>query len=192
MIQIGNAVISRDLFDHHFICHLSECEGNCCVFGDSGAPLTGYEARSLEAHLDQVKPFMRAEGKVAAAALGPWVVDHDGDQVTPLVDGEECAYAVFEDGVARCAVEIAYEAGAVSFQKPVSCHLYPIRVTPLKSGIALNVHRWSICEPARVLGKKMKMPVFQFLKGALVRVYGQAFYEELEEIYRDMNNHTYK
>lgn len=192
MIQIGNAVISRDIFDHHFICHLSECEGNCCVYGDAGAPLTGEEVRLLEVHLEEVKPFMRAEGKVAVADLGPWVVDNDGDQVTPLVDGEECAYAVFEDGVARCAIEYAHEAGAVSFQKPVSCHLYPIRVTPLKSGFALNVHRWSICEPARVLGKKMKTPVFQFLKEALVRVYGQAFYEELEKIYREMNIHTVK
>lgn len=183
MIQVGNTVVSRDLFEHHFICHLRKCEGNCCVFGDSGAPLSDVEVKHLESHLDQLWPFMRAEGKQAVSDQGAWVVDNDGDKVTPLVNGEECAYAIFEEGIARCAIEKAFESNAIPFQKPVSCHLYPIRVTPLKEGDALNVHQWSICEPARALGSEKGFPVFRFLKEALIRVYGKDFYNELEDIY---------
>lgn len=183
MIQVGNSVVSRDLFDHHFICHLSRCEGNCCVFGDSGAPLSDSETEHLDAHLDQLRSFMRAEGKQTVSDHGAWVVDNDGDKVTPLVNHEECAYVIFEERIARCAIEKAFESGAIPFQKPVSCHLYPVRVTPLKVGDALNVHQWSICEPARVLGAENGIPVFRFLKEALIRVYGQEFYDELEEIY---------
>lgn len=190
MIQVGNTVVSRELFDHHFICHLRKCEGNCCVFGDSGAPLTDSEADYLASHHRQLRIFMRAEGKQAVSDQGVWVVDGDGDKVTPLVDGEECAYAVFEESIARCAIEKAYASNAIPFQKPVSCHLYPIRVTPLKGGEALNVHQWSICAPARALGSEKGFPVFRFLKEALIRVYGQPFYDELEEIYSALKNKT--
>jgi hypothetical protein len=186
MIQIGDIVVSKELFDKRFICDLPRCEGNCCVYGDSGAPLTDEEVRFLESHLGKIRPFMRAEGQKAVADQGAWVMDNDGDHVTPLVDGEECAYALFEENIARCAIERASEAGAIHFQKPESCHLYPIRVTPLKNGMALNYHQWSICEPARILGAEKGIPVFRFLKTALVRVYGQSFYDEMEEIYREM------
>ncbi len=186
MIQIGDKIVSRELFDKRFICDLPRCEGNCCVYGDSGAPLTDEEVRFLESHLKQIKPYMRAEGQRTVAEQGAWEVDNDGDCVTPLVNGEECAYALFEEKIARCAIEKASEAGAIPFQKPVSCHLYPIRITLLKSGIALNYHQWSICEPARMLGAEKGVPVFRFLKMALIRVYGQSFYDEMEEIYREM------
>jgi hypothetical protein len=185
MIQIGNKIINRELLENHFICHLEKCEGNCCVFGDSGAPLDDNEADTLTAELDGILPFMRAEGKRAAIELGAWVVDLDGDKVTPLVDGEECIFVVFENSIARCAIEQAYENGAISFRKPISCHLYPIRVIKLKQGIALNYHQWSICEPARILGKREGVPVFRFLKDPLIRVYGEEFYEELEIVYRE-------
>lgn len=107
--------------------------------------------------------------------------------MTPLVGQEECAFVVFEEAIARCAIEQAYEHGAISFRKPVSCHLYPIRVSKLKQGIALNYHQWSICEPARILGKREGVPVFRFLKDPLIRVYGEKFYEELENVYRELN-----
>lgn len=186
MIQIGDKIVSKDLFDHHFICHLQKCEGNCCVFGDSGAPLDDDEVKILDEHIESIKPFMRAEGIHEVNEQGSWMVDRDGDKVTPLVNKEECAYVIFEDGIAWCAIEKAFNAGSVPFQKPVSCHLYPIRVSPLKTGVALNYHRWSICEPARVLGVKEQMPVFRFLKGPITRVYGSEFYEEMELVYEEL------
>jgi hypothetical protein len=186
MIQIGNRIVSRELFDQHFICHLEQCEGNCCVFGDSGAPLEDHEARFLEENLEAIKPYMRAEGLQEVKEQGSWVVDRDGDQVTPLIGREECVYVVFEEGIARCSIEKAFEAGSVSFQKPVSCHLYPIRVSKLKNAVALNYHWWSVCEPARILGRKEGVPVFRFLKDPITRVYGAAFYDELENIYKEM------
>ena len=186
MIQIGEKIVSRELFEMHFICHLEKCEGNCCVFGDAGAPLEDTEAELLSGNLKKILPFLRAEGKRAVKEQSAWVIDMEGDKVTPLVGREECAFAVFEDGIARCAIEQAYDEGAISFRKPVSCHLYPIRVTKLKQGIALNYHQWSICEPARILGKKEGVPVFRFLKDPLIRVYGKEFYQELEIVYREL------
>jgi hypothetical protein len=186
MIQIGDKIVSKDLFEHRFICHLERCEGNCCVFGDAGAPLEENEATDLEKYADQIKPFLRPEGKRAIQDQGCWVIDQDGEQVTPLVGREECAYAVFEMGIARCAIEWAYEQDVVPVRKPVSCHLYPIRVNQLKQGVALNYHQWSICEPARQLGAKEGMPVFRFLQDALIRVYGEDFYEEMELVYREL------
>lgn len=186
MIQIGDKIVSKDLFDQHFICHLQKCEGNCCVFGDSGAPLEEDEVLILDQHIESIKPFMRAEGIREVNDQGSWMIDRDGDKVTPLVDKEECAYVIFEDGIAWCAIEKAFNAGSVPLQKPVSCHLYPIRVSRLNSGVALNYHRWSICEPARILGEKEQMPVFRFLKDPITRVYGSDFYEELELVYREL------
>ena len=187
MIQIGDKIVSKDLFDFHFICHLQKCEGNCCVFGDSGAPLDDTEVKILDQHIESIKPFMREEGIREVNEQGSWMVDRDGDKVTPLVNREECAYVIFEDGIAWCAIEKAYNEGVVPFQKPVSCHLYPIRVSPLKTGVALNYHRWSICEPARILGKKEQVPVFRFLKDPITRVYGSEFYEELEIVYKELS-----
>jgi hypothetical protein len=119
-------------------------------------------------------------------------VDRDGDRVTPLVGHEECAYTVFINGIARCAIEMAYEAGAVPIQKPVSCHLYPIRVSRLKNAVALNYHRWSICEPAVILGEQKGVPVFRFLRDAITRVYGEGFYDELETVYNALEIHNHK
>jgi hypothetical protein len=186
MIQIGDKIISRDLFEHHFHCHLEKCEGNCCVFGDSGAPLEETETQLLEQHVEAIKSFMRAEGLRELIEQGSWVTDADGDRVTPLVGRDECAYVYFEDGMARCAIEKAYEEGAISFRKPVSCHLYPIRISRLKSGVALNYHQWSICEPARILGRTLGVPVFRFLRDAINRVYGAEFYGELEKVYLEL------
>ena len=190
MIQIGDKIVSRELFENHFKCHLEKCEGNCCVFGESGAPLEDEEADLLESNITRLFPYMSISGKRSVDKKGAWVIDVDGDKVTPLVGGDECAYAYFEDHIARCAIEKAFEAGAVTFQKPVSCHLYPIRISQMKEGIALNYHSWSICEPARVLGRQEKMPVFRFLEDAIKRVYGKAFYDELELIYQEITNQS--
>ena len=188
MIQIGDKIVSRELFENHFICDLGKCEGNCCVFGDSGAPLEDNEAEAIGKNLDKIKPYMRAEGLRAVNEKGGWVIDNDGDKVTALIGWEECAFVVFEDAIARCAIEMAYEENAIPFRKPISCHLYPIRVNKLKNGIALNYHRWSICEPARQLGKKEGVPVFRFLKDPIIRVYGEVFFNELEIVFSELIN----
>jgi hypothetical protein len=192
MIQIGDKIISRDLFKNHFICHLEKCEGNCCVLGDSGAPLEDAESEKLSDELENILPFMRAEGKRAVKEQGAWVIDSDGDKVTPLIGREECAFVVFEETIARCAIEQAYEHGAVSLRKPVSCHLYPIRVSRLNKGIALNYHQWSICEPARILGKREGVPVFRFLEEAITRVFGKEFFLELENVYMELTTQSKK
>jgi len=186
MVQIGDIVVNRELFDTHFFCHLEECEGSCCVYGDAGAPLEEQETLLLEKHLGRIKPYLRAEGQRAVMEQGSWVIDGEGEKVTPLVGRDECAYAVFDEGIARCAIEQAYEAEAIPFRKPVSCHLYPIRVSKLKQGMALNYHRWSICEPARMLGEKEGIPVFRFLQDPITRVFGEAFYKELETVYAEL------
>lgn len=186
MIQIGDKIISRELLENQFICHLAKCKGNCCVFGDSGAPLEDKEADMIGQYIDEIKPFMRPEGLRAINEKGGWVIDNDGDKVTPLVGWEECAFAIFENGIARCAIEKAYEEKSIPFQKPESCHLYPIRVSKLRNGIALNYHKWGICEPARVLGEKEGVPVFRFLKDPITRVYGAQFYQELEIVYEEL------
>jgi len=190
MIQIGDKVVSVDLFKNHFICHLEKCEGNCCVFGESGAPLEDSEANQLQKNIEIIFPFMRDEGRRSVKEKGSWVIDMDGDKVTPLVGWEECAFAVFEGGIERCAIEKAYEHHSIQFQKPISCHLYPIRVSKLKNGIALNYHRWSICEPARILGVKESVPVFRFLKEAIIRAFGAHFYGELEHVFEELSNHS--
>jgi len=187
MIQVGDKIISKELFENQFICHLAKCEGNCCVFGDSGAPLEEAETQLLEVSIDKIFAHMRPEGRQAIHEKGTWVIDNDGDKVTPLVGLEECAYVYFENDIACCAIEKSFEEGLIDFQKPISCHLYPIRVSKLSNAIALNYHRWSVCEPARLLGKKEGVPVFKFLEGAIRRVYGDTFFNELELIYSELN-----
>ena len=186
MIQIGDKIVSRDLFLEQFICHLEKCEGNCCVFGDAGAPLEDEEVGLLEESLEKVKPYMRPEGIRSVEENGSWVVDQEGEKVTPLVGHEECAYAIFEKGIAYCSIEKAFEKGEIDFQKPISCHLYPIRVVPLNNAVALNYHQWGICEAARILGKKEGLPVFRFLKAAITRAYGGSFYQDLEQVYEEI------
>ncbi|MDC3353773.1 DUF3109 family protein [Schleiferiaceae bacterium] len=183
MIQIGETIVSQVAFEHAFCCDLSKCQGACCVEGDAGAPLQESEVSILASIQSSIRPFLRPEGIEALEAQGPAVKDDDGEWVTPLVAGKECAYVVFESGIAKCGIEQAAAAGAVDWPKPISCHLYPIRVTKYADFDALNVHHWKVCEPACSLGQELKLPVFRFLKGALVRAYGPKWMEEAEEVY---------
>jgi len=190
MIQIGETIVSQVAFEHAFCCDLSKCKGACCVEGDAGAPLLPSEVPILESIQDAIRPFLRPEGLAALEAQGVAVKDHDGDWVTPLVDGRECAYVTFDQGVAKCGIEQAAAAGAVDWPKPISCHLYPIRVTKYQDFDALNVHHWKVCEPACSLGQELKLPVFRFLQGALVRAYGPAWMEEAEEVYQFLQSRS--
>lgn len=182
MIAIDNTLISEDLLDKEFVCDLSQCQGACCVKGDAGAPLERDEVAVLNDIYRRVQPFLRPEGLRAIQEQGTSVNDpRDGEPVTPLVDGAECAYAIFDpDGTAKCGIEKAWEEGEVAFRKPVSCQLYPVRIQHYDDFDAVNYHTWKICSPACELGKSLQVPVYRFVREALIRKYGEAWFEQLE------------
>ena len=181
IIQIDDKLISSDLLEESFVCDLNACKGACCVEGDSGAPLLTEELENLEANFDSIKDFLREDGLKAIEKQGLYIKDEDDEWVTPLKDGQECAYTLFDEkGVAQCGIEVAWKAGKSNFQKPVSCHLYPVRVKRYEEITALNYEQWNICSPACSLGKELKVPVFRFVKDALVRRFGKDFYSSLE------------
>lgn len=184
MIWIEGKLVSDALVEEYFACQLSACKGACCWEGDSGAPLEETELAVLEAIYEQVKPFLSPAGIAAIEQQGKYVRSEDeGSYGTPLIDGGPCAYMVLSTGgVAQCGIERAYRAGATDFQKPISCHLYPVRISynPEAGFEALNYHQWDICSAACVRGEVEKIPLYQFVREALVRKYGQEFYEALE------------
>ena len=181
MIQIDDKLISEDIFSEEFVCNLSKCKGACCVEGDVGAPLDKSETLILERIFDQVKPYLRPEGVAAIEKQGTWAIDpSDNDFVTPMVEGKECAYVIFDEkGITKCGIEKAYEDGAVDWPKPISCHLYPIRVDEYRTFTALNYHKWEICSDACTLGRELKVPIYKFVKTPLIRKYGEEFYQTL-------------
>ena len=180
MLKIDNSVSSAEIFKKKFSCDIKKCKGACCVHGDSGAPLEENEIEILKEGFPFVRPFMRQEAIEAIEMQGTSIVDSDGEQVTPLINNKECAYVVFQEGIAKCAIEIAYDAKTISFQKPISCHLYPIRVTKYKDFEALNYHEWEICKPALELGKKKNIPLYIYLREPLIRKYGGQWFEQLK------------
>ena len=180
MVQIDNKLVSLDLFEKKFVCNLNVCKGACCVMGDAGAPVEDEEREILEKEYSNFKDELSEEGRLAIEKEGKWVSDGDGDWVTPLNNGKECAYTVFEKGIAKCGIERAWAKGKTSFRKPVSCHLYPIRVTRLGSMFALNYHKWEVCKPAVLLGNQTGTSVFRFLREPIIRAYGEVFFSELE------------
>lgn len=183
MIQIDDKIISLDLFEKRFVCDLGACKGACCVEGESGAPLETEETKILEDIYPLVEPYLTPEAIEQIKLQGKWVIDSDGDNVTPIINGNECAYAYFDDnGTCKCAIEKAFYEGKVSFKKPISCHLYPIRTQRFTEFEAINYHQWQVCAPARTCGKKLGVRVYKFLKEPIIRKYGEAFYQQMEEI----------
>jgi hypothetical protein len=184
MIIVGQTLVSEDLFDQQFVCDLNACKGACCIEGESGAPLEADELLRIEENLEAVKPFMRSEGLKTIEASGPYVVDEDGEFVTSLVSKHgACVFVTYDEkGIAKCALEQAYNAGATNWKKPISCHLYPVRLAQLTEYVAVNYHRWQVCEPACACGSALKVPVYRFLKEPLIRRFGEAWYAELEEV----------
>ena len=179
MIIIQNTVISDDIRDHQFVCNLTRCLGACCVEGDQGAPLEADELPVLARIYEQVAPFLSEEGRAAIQAQGTHV-EEDGALVTPTIGRRECAYAIYDEKmVLKCGIEQAYNAGVIDFKKPISCHLYPIRITKYDGFDALNYDRWDICAPACTNGKKLGVNIYQFLQEPLTRKYGEAWYQEL-------------
>ncbi len=185
MFQLGKTLVSEEIIEKDFVCNLTACKGACCVDGDAGAPLEEEETRKLEEIYPEVKAFLRPEGIEAIESQGAWVIGEDGEQETPLIAGKECAYTVFDaKGVAKCGIEEAFNQGATSWRKPVSCHLYPVRVTEYTSLTAVNYHKWQLCDPACELGNQLQVPVYRFVRDALIRKFGEEWYAELEEVAR--------
>jgi hypothetical protein len=178
MLQIGDTIISFDILDKFFCCDLSKCLGECCVQGDVGAPLQIDELIELENIFQIVKKYLDLRN-VITLTTNLYEEDIDGEFVTPLVEGQECAYIYYEDNIAKCAIEKAYFKGEIAFRKPISCHLYPIRITKYPSYEAVNYHDWYICKDAKLLGKSEKIPIYKFLKEPLIRKYGNEWYEQL-------------
>lgn len=183
MFQLGKTIVSEDLLEKEFVCNLSACKGACCVEGEAGAPVTKEEVAILKEIYPKVKGFLRPEGIAAIEAQGTHVSNSLGELETPLVDGKECAYVTFnERGHASCGIEEAFNTGVIEFRKPISCHLYPVRVQDYSEFAAVNYHRWPICDDACTLGKELKVPVYKFVKEALIRKFGVNWYNELEKV----------
>ena len=181
MIAIENTLVSDEILENAFVCDLNKCKGECCVAGDMGAPLDLDELPVLDAIYETIKPYLSATGIAALEKKGLYLIEEGEDEyTTPLIDGKECAYAIFDKGIAACGIERAFLDGKINFKKPVSCHLYPVRINKYDGYDAVNYHHWEVCSPACSLGKKLKVPVYVFLKEPLLRKYGQEWYSQLE------------
>ena len=190
IIQIGDILVSEDVVTEYFACDYPVCKGCCCIIGDSGAPLEEAELDDLEKHYPVYSELMRPQGRAQVDKDGFFIIDREGDIVTPIVDGTgECAFTTFdESGNCFCSIEKCFFAGTCSFRKPQSCWLYPIRVTKLSDGgQALNVHRWHLCKDAYEKGKREGIRVYEFLRDPLISIYGKDFYEALEAAAKVIN-----
>lgn len=186
MFQLNKTIISEEILENEFVCNLSACKGACCVDGDAGAPLTQEETQILVDIYPKVKPFLRPEGIQVIEEQGAFVIGTDGEYETTLIEGKDCAYVIFDGQTALCGIEQAYNEGIVDWKKPVSCHLYPIRVKEYTDFAAVNYHKWHICSDACALGKELQVPVYKFVKEALVRKFGEQWYQELEKVAEEM------
>ncbi len=182
MIQVGDVILSDDIFEEHFICDLSKCKGSCCVEGDAGAPLEADEIEKINSILPEIWNDLSPLAQSLINTQGISYTDYDGEQVTSIINGRECVFTYTdEDGIVKCAIEKAHREGRIDVRKPISCHLYPIRVMKYKGYTALNYSRWSICKPAIALGKSQGVKIYQFLKEPLIRAYGEEWYQEVCE-----------
>lgn len=187
---VGNCLISDDIAEIKFNCDCYKCFGKCCVEGDAGAPLTDDEIQILNRKIDLIKPFIGSEAIEIIESTGLFVLDPEGIKVTPLMPDKECVFTVFENGIAMCAIEKAFENKKIDFQKPISCHLYPIRLENYEDFIAVNYHNWSICKTALHNGKANNIYLFEFLKNPLIRKFGEEWYKELLVTIEYKNRHN--
>ncbi|MBB4034652.1 hypothetical protein GGR21_000539 [Dysgonomonas hofstadii] len=180
MFQIKDTIIASDIIEENFLCDLSACKGECCVEGDSGAPLEDEEVEIIKNLLPQVWNDLSPAAQEIIKEQGVAYEDGDGDMVTSIVNGKDCVFTYYdENGICKCAIEKAYREGKVDFYKPISCHLYPIRLQKYKEFTAVNYHRWRVCKAAVELGNKNGLKIYQFLKEPLVRCFGEDWYNEL-------------
>ncbi len=184
IIQIDDYLVSSELLTEYFACDYAVCKGACCIIGDSGAPLEEEEVEAIEKNYSHFSELMQEEGRQAVDRVGFFEIDEDGDLVTPLLKGkEECAYTHFDEcGNCFCAIERKWFAGQGDFRKPISCWLYPIRLSPLKSGLtAVNLHRWDICKDAFARGRREGIRAYQFLREPIEQYFGEEFYQALDQ-----------
>lgn len=182
MIQIQDTILSNDIFEEHFICDLCKCKGQCCVEGESGAPITLEERARIQSILPEILDDLSPAAREVIDEQGISYVDHDGELVTSLVKGRECVFAYYDEhGICKCAIDTAYREGRIPVQKPISCHLYPIRLNEYDQFTAVNYHRWSVCQPAVRKGRAEGLPLFRFLKEPLIRKFGEEWYREVCE-----------
>lgn len=180
MLEIQNTLVSLDLIERFFCCDLDKCLGECCIEGDAGAPITEDERRQIEAILPEIFDELSPAAQREIRENGVAYIDQEGDLVTSIVDGRNCVFTCFEPGgMCHCAIERAYRQSRINFYKPISCHLYPVRLKEYADFTAVNLHRWKICRCAEVLGRKLGLRAYQFLKEPLIRRFGQAWYDEL-------------
>lgn len=184
MIAIDNVLLSDDVIEAQFVCDLERCKGGCCVDGDCGAPLTEEEAKIIAEILPIVKPYLPQEYIAEIEKQGTHVLDAEHGLVTPTVNGGICVYAFTDTlGVVKCGIEAAHRDGLIEFKKPISCHLFPIRIDTSAEYELVNYEpRKTLCRPACKLGKKLEVPVYQFLKEPIIRKYGEPFYEALDAV----------
>lgn len=180
MIRVQHTLVSDEIVSAFFQCALVECTGLCCVAGDGGAPLEGEECDGLTTHKEHLRPHLSAQGMAVIDASGVCVVDTDGSAVTPLAPSGACAYAIVRNQVTNCGIEHAFHDGAFPFQKPISCHVYPIRVRQTPTHVILNLHTWHICDGARRAGKTCRVRLIDFLKDALIRRFSAEWFAELQ------------
>ncbi len=181
MIQIDDTLISLDLLTEKFLCNLDVCKGECCVEGDAGAPLEKEEVAEIERVLPLIWNDLSPEAKEIIDKQGVCYKDWDNDLVTSIVNGKDCVFTCYDDkGVCYCAIEKAYREGKTYFYKPVSCHLYPVRIQNYSGFQAVNYHKWNVCKGAVLMGQKENVPLYKFLKVPLIRKFGEAWYEQLE------------
>lgn len=183
MIEIDNILVSDDVVKAQFVCDLIKCKGGCCEDGDAGAPLTGEETEMLNEIFEEVKPYLTKEGLEEIEKRGRYYYDKDFGWVTPTVNGKICAYGHYDSkGIIKCGIEQAYLDGKIQWKKPISCHLYPLKTKKTATYELVNYEpRETLCSPACRLGKKLEVPVYVFLKEALIRKFGEAFYSILEQ-----------
>lgn len=180
MLQIKNTLVSLDLAEQFFCCDLDACLGECCIEGDAGAPITPDERKKIEEILPQIWDDMLPAARREVEDNGVAYIDEEGDLVTTIIDGRNCAFTCYgKGGMCYCAIEKAFREGRIGFLKPASCHLYPLRLTEYPTFTAVNYHRWKICRPAEALGRKLGMRLYQFLKEPLIKRFGQEWYDEL-------------
>jgi len=189
MFQLGKTIVSEDIIEKDFVCNLSACKGACCVDGDAGAPLEKEEAKILKEIYPKVKPFLRKEGVAIIESKGTSITTVFDELETPLINGADCAYVIFDDKkTALCGIEEAYNQGEINWKKPISCHLYPIRVKDYSEFSAVNYDKWEICDDACTFGTELQVPVYRFVKEALIRKFGEDWYMELESVAKEKFN----
>lgn len=181
MLQIGNVLASLDIVQRFFCCNLDKCLGECCIEGDAGAPITTEEYDKLKEILPIVWDDLLPAAQAVVEQQGVGYVDSEGDLVTSIVDGRNCVFTCYgPNGLCQCAIEKAFREGKTDFQKPVSCHLYPARVTDYPTFSAINYHRWKICKAAETLGRQKGIHLYQFLEAPLTRRFGKDWYDEFK------------